>query len=72
MELTSPSAQTMQPGSRRSLFLAVNIVVVSAAIVAVGLRVFSRYLKKIRLGWDDFTIFIALVRLDLADLVIVF
>ena len=61
MDLSPPTLQQIK-ATRRPNIVAGNVTVAIAAVIAVILRVVSRRLKKISLGPDDYTIFIALVR----------
>lgn len=47
---------------RRPNYIAANAICIGFAIVAVVLRFVSRTLAGVRLGWDDFTIVLSLVR----------
>ena len=52
---------TATDASRVPNILAAVIVVTVASALAVGLRIFSRMLRRVTLGGDDFTIILALV-----------
>jgi len=55
--------QTMAPGPRLGQMIAAMIITYTAAFAAVVLRIMSRRLVQLRLGFDDYTAVAALVSL---------
>jgi hypothetical protein len=66
-ERTYPIAmiQTMVPGPRLGQMIAAMVITYTAAFAAVVLRIISRRLVGVRLGFDDYTAVAALVSLAL-------
>ena len=52
---------TQSPGQT----VGVTTFLTAAALLAIALRFCARRLKKVGLGWDDYTIMAAMVSLDL-------
>jgi hypothetical protein len=57
--------QTMAPGPRLGQMITAMIITYTAAFAAVALRIMSRKLVRVRLGFDDYTAIAALVSLTL-------
>ena len=51
----------MLPGPRLGQMVAAMVITYTAAVAAVGLRVVSRRLARVTLGFDDYTAIAALV-----------
>lgn len=60
------SSMNINPPSRRTELIAVQVSMTAAALLIVALRLVSRYMILKSPGWDDYAITVAVVALILA------
>jgi len=65
-----PTPNYENPQTQGLPLIIVNVIFMALMSLAVPLRLYSRYINKGRLGWDDFNMGLAYVLLTQSDIIV--